>query len=199
MLLLEVASSGIVIAPTLGAVVHTALTGGIDLSSLIQLLMKVTPSQAKFDEGVVRVLYETWRLNPTVKLLMRRSEQAEQYGRDTVQKGDWIAALVGAACFDRDAFPQPKQFSLDPILPGPKRNMEDYLLFGDSQAPGRLCWGRDKIALYLLTECLKAAGRLKGLKKVAGAAGELKKFAQVNIGLSTRFVSVLPDWPKKQP
>ena len=199
MLLLEVASSGIVIAPTLGAVVHTALTGGIDLSSLIQLLMNVTPSQAKFDEGIRRVLYETWRLNPTVKLLMRRSEQAEQYGRDTVQKGDWIAALVGAACFDRDAFPQPKQFSLDPIIPGPKRNMEDYLLFGDAQAPGRLCWGRDKIALYLLTECLKAAGRLKGLRKVAGAGGELKKFAQVNIGLSTRFVSVLPDWPKKQP
>ena len=197
MLLLEVASSGIVIAPTLGAVVHTALTGGIDLSSLIQLLMKVTPSQAKFDEGVTRVLYETWRLNPTVRLLMRRSEQAEQYGKDTVQKGDWIAALIGAACFDPSAFPQPRQFSLDPILPGPKRNMEDYLLFGDSQAPGRLCWGRDKIALYLLTECLKAAGRLKGLKKVAGAGGELKKFAQVNIGLSTRFVSVLPDWPKK--
>jgi Dyp-type peroxidase family len=197
MLLLEVASSGIVIAPTLGGVVHTALTGGIDLSSLIQLLMKVTPSQAKFDEGIVRVLYETWRLNPTVRLLMRRSEQAEQYGRDTVQKGDWIAALVGAACFDPAAFPQPKQFSLDPILPGPKRNMEDYLLFGDAQAPGRLCWGRDKLALYILTECLKAAGRLKGLRKVAGPGGELKKFAQVNIGLSTRFVSVLPDWPKK--
>ena len=35
-------------------VVHTALTGGIDLSSLIQLLMKVTPSQAKFDEGIER-------------------------------------------------------------------------------------------------------------------------------------------------
>jgi Dyp-type peroxidase family len=197
MLLLEVASSAIVIAPTLGSVVQTALTAGIDLSSLIQLLMKVTPSQAKFDEGVERVLYETWRLNPTVKLLMRRSNQTEQYGKDTIQKGDWIAALIGAACFDPVAFPQARQFSLDPILPGPKRNIEDYLLFGDSQAPGRLCWGRDKLALYLLTECLKAAGRLKGLKKVAGAGGELKKFAQVNIGLSTRFVSVLPEWPKK--
>lgn len=199
MLLLEVASSAIVIAPTLGAVVHTALSGGIDLPSLIQLLMKVTPSQATFDEGIKRLLYETWRLNPTVKLLMRRSNQAEQYGKDTVQKGDWIAALIGAACFDPVAFPQSRQFSLDPILPGPKRNMEDYLLFGDAQAPGRLCWGRDKLALYLLTECLKAAGRLKGLKKVAGAGGELRKFAQVNIGFSTRFVSVLPDWPKKQP
>jgi cytochrome P450 len=159
--------------------------------------MKVTPSQAKFDEGIERVLYETWRLNPTVKLLMRRSNQAEQYGKDTVQKGDWIAALIGAASFDPNAFESPRQFSLDPILPGPKRNMEDYLLFGNAQAPGRLCWGRDKLALYLLTECLKAAGRLKGLKKVAGAGGELKKFAQVNVGFSTRFVSVLPDWPKK--
>jgi len=197
MLLLEVASSAIVIAPTLGAVVHTALGAGIDLSSLIQLIMKVTPSQAKFDEGIERLLYETWRLNPTVKLLMRRAEQDEQYGKDMVKKGDWIAALVGLACFDPVAFDQPRQFSLDPILPGPKRNLADYLLFGDSQSPGRLCWGRDKLALYLLTECLKAAGRLKGLRKVAGPGGELKKIAQVNVGFATRFVSVLPDWPKK--
>jgi deferrochelatase/peroxidase EfeB len=199
MLLLEVASSAVVIAPTLGTVVHTALTGGIDLTSLIQLLMKVTPSQAKFDEGIKRLLYETWRLNPTVRLLMRRSNQAEQYGKDMIQEGDWIAALIAAGCADPTAFEYPKQFSLDPILPGPKRNIEDYLLFGDATEPGRLCWGRDKLALYLLTECLKATGRLKGLKKVAGAGGELKKVAQVNIGLQTRFVSVLPDWPKKQP
>ncbi len=197
MLLLEVASSAIVIPATLGAVVHTALSAGIDLPSLIQLLMKVTPSQAKFDEGIERLLYETWRLNPTVKLLMRHANQDEQYGKDMVRKGDWIAALIGAACFDPVAFPEPKQFSLDPILPGPKRDMGDYLLFGDAGSTGRLCWGRDKLARYLLTECLKAAGRLKGLKKVAGAGGELKKFAQVNIGFSTRFVSILPDWPKK--
>lgn len=203
MLLLEVASSAIVIAPTLGAVVDTALTNGIDLPSLIQLLMTVTPSQAKFNEGIERLLYETWRLNPTVKLLMRRANQDGQYGKDWVRKGDWIAAVIYAACFDPAAFPNPKQFSLAPILPGPERKMENYLLFGDSRKdedpkqPGRLCWGRDRIALYLLTECLKAAGRLKGLKNVAGPAGELKKVAQVNIGLSTRFVSVLPDWPKK--
>ncbi|MBI2739198.1 MAG: hypothetical protein HYX38_21980 [Rhodospirillales bacterium] len=202
MLLLEVASSAIVIAPTLGGVVDTALTNGIDLPSLIQLLMTVTPSQAVFNEGIERLLYETWRLNPTVKLLMRRANQDDQYGNDWVRKDDWIAAVIYAACFDPDAFPKPMQFSLAPILPGPERKMENYLLFGDSQKddpkkPGRLCWGRDRIALYLLTECLKAAGRLKGLKKVAGPAGELKKFAQVNIGLSTRFVSVLPDWPKK--
>ena len=197
MLLLEVASSAIVIPATLGAVVHTALSAGIDLPSLIQLLMKVTPSQAKFDEGIDRLLYETWRLNPTVKLLMRRSNQDEQYGKDMVRKGDWIAALIGAACFDPVAFPEPRRFSLDPILPGPRRNLDDYLLFGDAGTTGRLCWGRDKLARYLLTECLKAAGRLKGLKKVAGPRGELKKFAQVNIGFPTRFVSVLPDWPKK--
>lgn len=197
MLLLEVASSAIVIPATLGAVVHTALTAGIDLPSLIQVIMKVTPSQAKFDEGIERLFYETWRLNPTVKLLMRRSNQDEAYGRDTVRKGDWIAALIGAACFDPVAFPEPRRFSLDPIVPGPKRNMEDYLLFGDAGTTGRLCWGRDKLARYLLTECLKAAGRLKGLKKVAGPRGELRKFAQVNIGFPTRFVSVLPDWPKK--
>ena len=197
MLLLEVASSAIVIPATLGAVVHTALSAGIDLPSLVQLLMKVTSSQANFDEGIERLLYETWRLNPTVRLLMRRANQDEAYGKDMVRKGDWIAALIGAACFDPVAFPNPGQFSLDPILPGPKRDLGDYLLFGDAGAAGRLCWGRDKLARYLLTECLKAAARLRGLKKVAGPAGELRKFAQVNVGLSTRFVSVLPDWPKK--
>jgi len=204
MLLLEVASSAIVIAPTLGAVVDTALAGGIDLPVLIRQLMAVTASQAEFNEGIERLIYESWRLNPTIRLLMRRANQDELYGKDWVRKGDWIAALVVAACFDPVAFPNPKQFSLAPILPGPERKIENYLLFGDSQkddpqTPGRLCWGRDKIALYLLTECLKAAGRLKGLRRVAGPAGELKKLAQVNVGLSTRFVSVLPDWPKKQP
>ncbi len=95
--------------------------------------MKVTPSQAKFDEGIERLLYETWRLNPTVKLLMRRSNQDEQYGKDTVQKGDWIVPLSSARHASIPLpFQQPKQFSLDPILPGPKRNLEDYLLFGDA-------------------------------------------------------------------
>ena len=84
-------------------------------------------------------------------------------------------------------------FSLRPFLPGAERKIENYLLFG-ARGGDRDCWGRDRLALYMVKECVKAAGRLQSLQKVAGAAAEPKKFAQVTIGLSARFTAVLPDW-----
>ena len=64
MLLLEVASSAIVIAPTLGAVVHTALTAGIDLPSLHPAAHEGDAVAGEVRRRHRRLLYETWRLNP---------------------------------------------------------------------------------------------------------------------------------------
>jgi Dyp-type peroxidase family len=199
MLLLEMTSSAIVIPVVLGSIVDTALRYGMDLTSLVQLLHRVTgPGRPSFDEAIERLVYETWRVNPSVKLLMRLCMQDTAIGSGpssrTIFRGDRVAALIAAACMDPLAFPSPKSFSLAPILPGPPRNISNYLLFG---VPDKTCWGRDRLALYLLKECLKAAARLQGLKNVAGPTGGPQKFAQVNIGLRARFVSVLPDWPQK--
>jgi len=193
MLLLEMTSSAIVIPATLGSIVDTALRYGMDLTSLVQLLYSVTsPSKQRFDEAIERLVYETWRVNPSVKLLMRLCLQDTTIGGGpTISRGDRVAALIAAASMDPLAFPSPKNFSLAPFLPGPPRDIANYLLFG---VPNKTCWGRDRLALYLLKECLKAAARLQGLKNVAGPTGSLQKIAQVNIGLRARFVSVLPDW-----
>jgi len=198
MLLLEMTSSAIAIPVTLGSIVDTALRSGMDLTSLVQLLYDVTgPTELGFDEAIERLLYETWRIDPSVKLLMRLCMKDTTIGSGpgrTIYKGDRVVALIAAANMDPEAFPSPKTFSLAPILPGPPRDKSNYLLFG---VPNKTCWGRDHLAFYLLRECLKAAARLQGLKNVAGPTGGLQKSAQVNTGLRTRFVAVLPDWPKK--
>jgi hypothetical protein len=203
MLLLEMTSSAVVIPVTLGSIVDTALRMGMDLTWLVQLLYRVTgPSEGKFGKAIELLIYETWRVNPSVKLLMRLCMQDTTIGSGpssrTIYKDDRVAALIAAASMDPVAFPSPKRFWLAPFLTEPNgpppRNISNYLLFG---VPDKTCWGRDHLALYLLTECLKAAARLQGLKNVAGPTGGLQKFVQVNTGLRARFVSVLPDWPKK--
>ena len=113
-----------------------------------------------------------------------------------VKKGDVVAALLGVAAFDPISFPEPRRLSLWPYLPGPQRNLNDYLLFGaiaTDQKESRDCWGREKLALKILKECVKAAGRLQHLQRVAGPTGKAKTLVNIVIGLSARFAGVLPD------
>ena len=51
----------------------------------------------------------------------------------------------------------------------------------------RSCWGRDKMAMYIVTSCLKAARDLGRMRRVPGPNGEPKTFAKVMIGLPARF------------
>jgi Dyp-type peroxidase family len=229
-LLLELVSSAVVIPSTFGSVMATLLDFGINLSELMPVLLadpqfgmaaadataqkgaeatdataqkEAKPTNATAKEGkdgVARLVYEAWRLNPSIKLLMRKCMQdVDLPSTGKLKKDDWVAALVATACFDGDPFEQPLRFSLHPFLPGPEREIDDYLLFGTSGDSGtaegrKICWGRDKLALYLLKECVKAAGRLLRLRRVAGPTGDLRKIAQVNVGLCAHFADVLPDW-----
>ena len=87
-----------------------------------------------------------------------------------VEEGEWVAALIGAANLDPRAFQNPYLFSFDPAI----RKIENYLLFNE-QGSHRECWGRDRVAMAVLEECVMAAGRLRGLRRVAGAGGEPSK------------------------
>lgn len=59
------------------------------------------------------------------------------------------------------------------------------------QGGTRECWGhKTDIAPIMISECLRAASRLPGLTRVAGEAGETKKFAGVNTGLAVKFSRV---------
>jgi Dyp-type peroxidase family len=201
MLLMELAGSAIAIIPTaFGSTMDSLLDFGIDLSRLVPILLSkpmfgapgYLPSNA--EDGVARLIYETTRLKPTFQILMRRCAQDDTIGGSTIKQDEWVAALVGAAGIDQRVFDKPMIFSLFPFLPGPIRDVDKYLLFGAYKG-GRECWGRDRLALLVLKECVKAAGRLQGLRKVAGEGGALQTLVGVNVGLNARFEYVLPDWP----
>jgi hypothetical protein len=151
------------------------------------------------NDGVARLIYEACRLNGLIKILMRICEQDDELpSRGKVKAGDVVAALTGAAAFDERVFPHSKRLSLWPFLPGPERRIENYLLFGawvSNPEESRDCWGREKLALLMVKECVKAAGRLQHLQRVAGDAGNPKTIAHITIGLAARFSGVLPDWP----
>jgi Dyp-type peroxidase family len=201
MLLMELAGSAVAIIPTaFGSIMKALLDFGIDLSRLIPILL-APPNHPPgvptvTDEGLMRLIYETSRLEPVFAVLMRQAAQDDVIGEETIKEGEWAAALVAAANMDGTVFDEPMEFSLAPFVAGPKRDLSKYLLFGAQNGPdnSRVCWGRDRLALLVLQECLKAAGRLQGLRKVAGASGELRKLAAVNVGLNARFTRALPDW-----
>jgi len=203
MLLMELASSAVAIIPmAFGSIMKALLDFGIDLSRLVPILLAPPnhppPSQGNEpikDEGLIRLIYETSRLEPAFALLMRQSAQDDVINGKTINEGEWVAALVAAANMDAAVFDKPLVFSLAPFVAGPERDISKYLLFGAQNGPerSRICWGRDRVALQVLKECIKAAGRLQGLRKVAGAGGEMQKFAEINIGLNARFARVLPD------
>ena len=76
----------------------------------------------------------------------------------------------------------------------PMRSDKDYLLFG-VQGSQKYCWGASKVAMPVLEACLAQAGRLQGLRRVAGPRGEPQKLAGVTIGLQARFSRVLEKSP----
>ena len=213
MLLLELVGTTMANIPaTMGSVMDAVLNFNIPLTELIPVLTAPPaflppgqPAPGK-DEGIDRLIYETTRLNAFIKVLMRTCEQddvlpsqerVDPASQVKVKKGDVVAALLGVAAFDPRAFPEPKRLSLWPYLPGPQRKIDNYLLFGGKSATAdesRDCWGRDKLALKILQECVKAAGRLQHLQKVAGPAGRAKTLVNIVVGLSARFAGVLPDW-----
>jgi Dyp-type peroxidase family len=191
MLLLELAGTTMAVVPmAFGSIMNALFDFGIDLPNLLDRLRAAAASRkppGTFEDGVHRVIYETTRLRPVFELLMRRCAQPHTLpSGERLETGEWVASLIGAANMDPRVHQLPFLFSLAPWLPGPARPPENYLLFG-SVSGGRECWGRDRLALYLLQRCLVAAGRLERLQRVAGPAGEPTTLLNVIIGLTARF------------
>lgn len=195
-LLLELVGTPMSVVPTAwGNVIGAILNLGIDLPTLFAILGEPEPPMIIKDGTVkpgaygwiTQLLYEVDRLNPSFSMFFRRSEQENDFGDGLkIDKDHWVAALAVAANFDPRAFDKPKEFSLYPFLPGPKRNPADYLMFG-SAGGGRDCWGRDRLALYLLDQFIRTVARLDGLQKVAGPGGDPVKLLRVTVGQPARF------------
>ncbi|HTR83189.1 MAG TPA: hypothetical protein VMI56_01835 [Reyranella sp.] len=203
MLLMELMGSMMTNIPaTFGLIMQTLLGYNLPLAMLIPILLgkpqfPLENGPGAIDEdGIARLVYEATRINGPLKVLMRSVIQDQTLpSGGKLKKGEWVVAILAAASIDPrpDAFPDPYRFSLRPFMPGPERRHDNYLLFG-ATGGGRDCWGRDRLALVVLKECLKAAGRLQLLQRVAGTAGQPREVAMITIGLPARFTGVLPDW-----
>jgi Dyp-type peroxidase family len=204
LLLAELAGTALTVVPlTLASVMTTVFAMRFDVPRLIDILTDrpkfLEPGETDERDGLRRLIYEAERLNPNMPIRMRRCEVTTTLPSGAiVEKDDWVACIVQAATFDN--FEDPLGFSLFPYLPGKPetpgspvkpRNLNEYFLFGVPDS-GRGCWGRDKIAITVLEECLKGAGRLQGLRRVAGPRGEVRRIFNVAVGLQARFVSVRP-------
>lgn len=188
-LMLELVGTPMSVIPTAwGNVIGGILSAGIDLQTLFAIFgdpeVEPTPGRVNW---ITRLIYEVDRLNPSFKMFLRRSEQDNVIDKDlTIEENHWVAALAVAANFDECAFPNPTEFSLGSAYGGSDRPLENYLMFG-SAGGGRDCWGRDRLALYLMQQFVRACARLDGLRKVAGPNGESQKLLRVTIGQPARF------------
>ncbi len=164
----------------------TPLTFGVVMESLLKFHLDLpTLMQVPGDDILSRIIYEAERLNPNLAIRVRYCETPLDKPLPSgaqIEAGEWVVSLIAAANLDPRAFPEPFRFKLD-------RDVKNYLLFNEASNP-RACWGRDRIAMIIMKECLKAAGRLQGLRRVAGKAGELVKLVNVTVGLPARFTQV---------
>jgi Dyp-type peroxidase family len=157
---------------TFASVMGTLFKFHLDLPSLLKMSGNASP-----------IIYEAERLNPNLGVRMRYCEaQTILPSGAKIDQGEWVASLIAAANLDPRVFHEPLRFKLD-------RNSDTYLLFNEAQN-SRACWGRNRIAMLVLEECVEAASRLQGLRRVAGKGGEPRTIVGVTISLPARFTLV---------
>jgi hypothetical protein len=104
----------------------------------------------------------------------------EDDGREVpVKAGDRVFVSFVSAAKDPSIFPNPEEVD-------PRRPLDSYIHYGVGP---HACLGRD-ISQVALTELFRALFRKKGLRRVAGAQGELKKVPRPG-GF---FVYMTEDW-----
>lgn len=200
-ILLELVGTSMATIPlTFASVMGALFDFRIDLASLLPRLEGDPPTgplPPGEPNGLQRLIYEAERLNPNAPVRMRYCvADATLSGGAKIKAGEWVSCVIQAANLDGKVFEDPRRFSLSPYLDptGPVRDWKNYLLFGDDGS-SRKCWGRDKVAMIVLEECLRAAGRLKRLRKPAGLGGRPEKKGNVTTGLPARFTRVTPATP----
>jgi cytochrome P450 len=193
-LLAELSGSAIGIIPgVFGAVMEAVMDDRIDLARILPVLEGAPahwPGPGEYPlTGVAQFIYETTRRKPSAQLLVRRCVKDWTLPSGAqIKAGEWVGALVAAAGLDPRAFPDPWMFSLYPWIKGPPRSPDKFLLFG-AHGGDRQCWGRDRLALEIVSQCVRAAGKLPGLRRIAGPGRGFEIFAGSRIGLRGRFAA----------
>ncbi len=187
-ILAEIAAATMANIPVIfGNVMNSLMTMRVDLSILVPVIAPIPPRDGRTSEGIRRLIYETDRLNPAFGLFMRYCEKELTLPHgSTIEPNRWIVANIFAANLDCNAFRSPTEFSLDPLLEGPERDENKYLLFGAANG-GRHCWGREKLALAVMEKLVRGAAELNGLRRIPGPEGALQKIMRVPVGLRVRL------------
>ncbi len=162
---------------------------------------KATPERPL--SGLQLLVYECDRLRSMKVPIMRYCERDYLLeDGQTIAAGEWVAAMTNVAKLDPLKYGKTSYvLSLYPWTNTPPRDPADYLMFGSlaDTTRGRSCWGRDRLALMALTNCIEAAATLPGLHRIAGPKGDFDTFAKVTVGFKARF-SPRPwdtiDWSK---
>lgn len=190
LLLTELVPSALAVIPaTFGSLMVAMLNNRVNLNALVGFLDNVDEKEGNTGpkrQYVKRLIYETNRLSPSLPLLQRYAADDVVLNGLTIKKGRWIGALVAAANFDENAFEDPYKFSLGKTLNGPPRDLQKYLMFGGRET-NRECWGRERLAMFALEKFVRAASKLPGLRRVAGAGGAPVQLLRTMIGLPARF------------
>ena len=92
---------------------------------------------------------------------------------------------------DGTVFDEPLVFSLAPFCGRPQERSFRSTCCSAPECPDRAASAGDVsvLALQVLKECIKAAGRLQGLRKVAGAGGGDAEVGRRSISVSTHDLS----------
>lgn len=119
----------------------------------------------------------------------RKAETADTIAEDdgrqvSVQPGDRIFVSLGAAAKDPKHFPEPDKVD-------PKRPLDAYIHYGAEP----YAWLGREVNQVALTELFRAVFRKKGLRRVTGPQGLLKKIPQQG-GFSAYLTE---DWASVSP
>ncbi|WP_088345800.1 MULTISPECIES: cytochrome P450 [Rhodomicrobium] len=175
--------------------IQAALAFRFDLSKLVPVLDGL-PAPEHYS-NVELLAYELLRLNPSAPAIFRRCDTTTTLPSGAqVNRGDWVAALLPVACRDPEIFENPNKFSLGAHLPkplgGPKRDPGAYLLFGPPGGVHR-CWG-ESLGRLVLGELFRAAGKFRGLTRLAGPNGEVVEYPpRMDYALRLKFYPFNPN------
>ncbi|KAF9251277.1 hypothetical protein CBS147339_5695 [Penicillium roqueforti] len=125
---------------------------------------------AESDEKLYRYCLEAIRLNGTFGALReaKQSVTVVDHGKTyTIQPGQQVFASFDEANHDPSVFPEPNQVNLD-------RPLGSYLNHGQGPTTD---FG-EQITKIALVAMLRVVGRLQGLRRAAGAQGQIKKVPQ---------------------
>ena len=201
---MELTGSALAIIPTaFGAIISTLLDFGIDLTRLIPILLAgpqfgdpQDPANAA-NEGIDRLIYETSRISPTFRMLMRGCS-----GRHAAERRRGRQGRLGHGADRRGEHGQVRLSGAEDVLAFSlsARRAPRHQEVPAVRRSGDRGGGGPRVLGTRPPRALRPQGGSQGGRSPAGPAASSRRdrrpaeILHVNIGLLARFAHVLPPW-----